>query len=111
MASRTPRSAVADLRDIPNVGPATVRDFKVLGITRPRQLIGRDGLKLYRELQRRTGHPHDPCCADVFLASVAYMEGAPARPWWSYTKLRKKLLAGADRPKPRKPASRSRAPR
>ena len=33
---------------------------------------------------------------DVFISAVRFMEGAPARAWWHYTKERKRVLqAGA----------------
>jgi hypothetical protein len=38
------------------------------------------------------GVRHDPCLADVFLAAVDYMNGAPKRPWHWYTARRKKLM-------------------
>jgi hypothetical protein len=95
---RSARSGVARLRDIPNVGPATERDFLRLGITDPSGLAGQDGLRLYRRLCRVDGVRHDPCCADVFLAAVDYMNGAPARPWRDYTGKRKKLMGKNEPP-------------
>ncbi|MBK8246908.1 MAG: helix-hairpin-helix domain-containing protein [Gemmatimonadetes bacterium] len=84
---------VARLQDIPNVGPATEKDFHQLGITAPAQLIGRDPYALYDALCERTGIVHDPCVYDVLISAVRYMEGAPARPWWHYTAERKRTLA------------------
>jgi hypothetical protein len=92
LSMRRPRN-VAQLRDIPNVGPATVADCAVLGITAPGELIGRDPYALYDELCSRTGVRHDPCVYDVFISAVRYMEGAPSRPWWHYTTERKRTLA------------------
>ena len=94
---RKPRTGVASHRDIPNVGPRTEGDFHRLGITRPAQLIGKDGLSLYRKLCRVDGVRHDPCCIDVFMAAVDYMGGAPKRPWSKYTATRKKLLKSAEK--------------
>lgn len=90
---RKPRTNVASLTDIPNVGKQTAGDFHRLGITDPQQLVGKDGLKLYKALCKRDGARHDPCVIDVFMAAVDYMEGAPKRDWWWYTPRRKKLLA------------------
>lgn len=84
---------LARLRDIPNVGPATEKDFHQLGITTPAQLIGRDPYRMYDDLCARTGVVHDPCVYDVLISAVRYMEGAPARPWWHYTAERKRTLA------------------
>jgi predicted GIY-YIG superfamily endonuclease len=84
---------VARLEDIPNVGPAVAGDLRRLGITSPAGLPGRDPYALYDELCRITGHRHDPCLLDTFIAAVRYMEGAPKRPWWKYTTERKRVLA------------------
>ncbi|MCU0619507.1 MAG: DUF3224 domain-containing protein [Gemmatimonadaceae bacterium] len=79
--------------DIPNVGPATARDFELLGLADPAALVGLDAYSLHAELERRSGTRQDPCMIDVFLAAIDYMEGAPPRPWWHYTPRRKAHLA------------------
>lgn len=84
---------VARLEDIPNVGPAVAADLRQLGITSPAGLPGRDPYALYDDLCLITGHRHDPCALDTFIAAVRYMEGAPKRPWWKYTAERKRVLA------------------
>jgi len=84
---------VARLEDIPNVGPAIAADLRQLGITTPAGLPGRDPYALYDDLCRITGHRHDPCLLDTFIAAVRYMEGAPKRPWWKYTAERKREIA------------------
>ncbi|KAB2891681.1 MAG: mitomycin resistance protein [Desulfobulbaceae bacterium] len=91
--SRT-REDVATLTDIPNVGPATARDLRRLGIEEPEQLRGRDPFQLYDSLCSLTGRRHDPCVIDVFIAAVRFIEGAPARPWWEYTAERKAIVSG-----------------
>ena len=88
----TPRSTVTHFAQIPNVGPATVGDFHVLGLRTPQDLIGRDPIAMYNTLCERTHQRHDPCVIDVFIASVRYMEGAPSTPWYAYTAERKALL-------------------
>ena len=84
---------VVRLEDIPNVGPAVAADLRQLGITTPAELPGRDPYRLYDDLCRITGHRHDPCVLDTFIAVVRYMEGAPKRPWWKYTAERKRNMA------------------
>ena len=84
---------VARLEDIPNVGPAVAATLRRLGITTPAGLPGRDPYGLYDELCRITGHRHDPCLLDTFIAAVRYMEGAPKRPWWKYTAERKRVMS------------------
>src|SRR6188508_3234219 len=94
--SKTPAKVerqVARLEDIPNVGPAVAADLRQLGITTPAGLPGRDPYTLYDDLCRMTGHRHDPCLLDTFIAAVRYMEGAPKRPWWTYTAERKRVTA------------------
>lgn len=88
----------ADVRrftDIPNVGPATAGDFRVLGIDSPQALAGEDAFALHARLCDLTGVRHDPCVIDVFLAAIDFMRGAPPRPWWHYTDARKSRLAAA----------------
>lgn len=89
----TPRSQVTKLEQIPNVGPATAGDFRLLGLAEPRDLRGKDAYALYAELCKVTGVRHDPCVIDVFLAAVRFMDGKPAKPWWAYTAERKRELA------------------
>jgi predicted GIY-YIG superfamily endonuclease len=84
---------IARLEDIPNVGPAIAADLRQLGITTPAELPGRDPYVLYDDLCRLTGHRHDPCLLDTFLAAVRYMEGAPKKPWWAYTAERKRAMS------------------
>ena len=86
------RSGFIRLEQLPNVGKATAGDFNKLGITAPAQLIGRDPYALYDQLCEITGHHHDACVIDVFIAAVRFMEGAPETPWWYYTPERKARL-------------------
>ena len=82
----------AKLEDIPNVGKAVAQDLRDIGIQRPQQLKGKDGIKLYHKLNRVTGLRHDRCMADTFMAAVDFMNGGPSRPWWDFTEKRKTLL-------------------
>ena len=83
---------VETLQEIPNVGPSIAADLRQLGINEPRKLVGKDPYALYQRLCTLTGARQDPCVIDVFISAVRYMEGAPARPWWHYTKERKRRL-------------------
>ncbi len=87
------RSEYTRFEQIPNVGKATAGDFKVLGFESPAAIIGQDPYALYDRLCAVTNQRHDPCCIDVFIAAVRFMEGAPATPWWTYTPERKATLA------------------
>ncbi len=83
------RGKIKSLTDLPNVGPATAADLRLLGIVKAEQLAGRDAHTLYRQLCDITQVRHDPCVLDVFLALVDFANGAPARAWWHYTAQRK----------------------
>lgn len=80
---------VKKLADIPNVGPAMIRDFAMLGITKPIQLKDKDAFRLYTKLSKITGARQDPCVLDTYIAVIHFMNGAPAKPWYMYTKERK----------------------
>lgn len=87
------RTDIDELREIPNVGPATVNYLNMLGINRPVDLIGQNPYLMYTELCALTGKRFDPCLADIFISAVKYMEGAPRKNWWAYTKERKAVLS------------------
>lgn len=84
---------LARLEDIPNIGPAVAVDLRLLGVSQPDDLLGRDPYQMYDDLCRLTGQRHDPCLLDTFIAAVRYMQGEPKKPWWKYTSERKKVLA------------------
>ncbi len=87
------RAAYTKLEQLPNVGKATAGDLRLLGITTPAALVGRDPYRLYDQLCEITHQRHDPCMIDVFIAVVRFMEGAEATAWWHYTAERKATLA------------------
>jgi hypothetical protein len=87
-----------ELSDLANVGPATLADFRTLGIGTVAQLARQDAFRLYDRLCRRTAARHDPCCIDVFMATIAQARGGPPTPWWRFTATRKRILAAGARP-------------
>ena len=92
-----PKSSAGGLAGLRSVGPATVADLALLGITTVDQLVLADPDELYDRLCRVTGQRHDPCCRDVFAAAVAQTRdpGLPAeqRNWWYWSRVRKGTLA------------------
>lgn len=100
------RARVEELTDLPNVGRATVGDLRVLGIRSPAQLRGQCACALYELLCRKTGRRHDPCVIDVFLSITSFMNGAPPRPWWTFSAERRKRLAATSAPRRRSRARR-----
>ncbi|UEC43103.1 MAG: Mitomycin resistance protein [Methanothrix sp.] len=90
------RKKYTRLEEIPNIGPAIAEDLRLVGVSHPQDLIGRDPYQMYEELCFKTGARHDPCVIDVFISAVRFMEGEPKRPWWAYTPERKQRLSGGD---------------
>jgi Pathogenicity locus len=82
---------VKKFEDIPNIGPAMVRDFHSLGLTEPQELKKQDPFKLYQRMCQVSGMRQDPCVLDTYMAAVDFMNGAVAKSWWQYTTVRKKL--------------------
>ncbi len=87
------RSAYTALLQLPNIGPSTAGDLRLLGIHTSQELVGRDPYAMYHELCAITGKRHDPCVIDVFLAITRFISGDPSTPWWKYTPERKATLA------------------
>ena len=81
------------LGDLESVGPATIRDLHLLGITTVALLAREDPEELYLRLCATTGVRHDPCCADVFRAAVAQARDPELplekRRWWYWSRVRK----------------------
>lgn len=90
------REKYTRLEEIPNVGPSMAEDLRLVGVSHPRDLIGRDPYQMYEELCCKTGERHDPCVIDAFISAVRFMEGEPERPWWAYTSERKNKLDDRD---------------
>ena len=93
-----PRDSLTRLEQIRNVGPSLAADLRLVGVRFPADLTGRDPYALYEALCGATGERQDPCVLDVFISAVRFMEGAPARPWWRYTKQRKRGLRARSGP-------------
>jgi hypothetical protein len=85
----------SELRALPNVGPEIARKLIRLGIGRPGDLRGQDPEQLFRRLCELDGRRHDPCLLDTFVAVIDHANGAPARPWWYYSRQRKASAARA----------------
>ena len=88
--SKVERSRNYKLTDLPNVGPAMARNLELVGIRAPAEIVGRDPLKLYETLCRKSGCRHDPCVLDTFMSITDFMSGHKPRPWWEYTAERKR---------------------
>jgi hypothetical protein len=77
-----------ELTSIPNVGTKIAAKLRRLGIEAVDDLRGADGEDLFERLCAMDGQRHDPCLLDTFVAAVDFANGAPARPWWEYSRER-----------------------
>jgi len=82
-----------ELQALPNIGPAVARMLMRLGVESPEDLRGQDPDALFQRLCDLDGRRHDPCLLDTFTAVIDYASGAPARPWWEYSRRRKAQAA------------------
>jgi hypothetical protein len=82
-----------DLQALPNIGPAVAKMLVRVGIAHPDDLSGQSPERLYQRVCATDGYRHDLCLLDTFVAVVDYANGAPPRPWWYYSRLRKKAVA------------------
>jgi len=87
------RNEIISFQDIPNVGKAIEKDFILIGLKEPIELINKDPYQMYNELCKVTKQRQDPCVLDVFISAVNYMKGGPPKKWWEFTKERKAKLS------------------
>lgn len=81
------------LADLISIGPAMLKDFKLLGIRSVAQLARQNPQRMYRRLNRATGTRQDPCVLDTFCAAVAQAKNprltAEECRWWYWSRKRK----------------------
>lgn len=80
-----------ELKDLRNVGKATLQDLSLLGIKSVDDLAHQDATHLFHELERKTQHRQDPCVWDVFAAIIHEANTGEATNWWDWTEKRKAL--------------------
>ncbi len=86
------RETVSKLEHLPNVGEKMASYLQMVGIKAPKSLIGKNAFDLYRKLCDQTGKQFDPCVIDVFMSVIDFMEGGDPKPWWEFTRERKKMI-------------------
>ena len=91
MAKKTFKN-VKELGDLPNIGKSITGDLKLLGIHKPEDLRDKDAFALYNTLCNLTGRRQDPCVIDVFMSAISFVNDGRAKPWWYFTKERKKRM-------------------
>ena len=79
------------LKELKNVGKATLADLHLLGIYSVKELAIQDPTHLFHRLELQTGVRHDPCVWDVFAAIIHEAKTGEATSWWSWTAERKAL--------------------
>jgi len=80
-----------ELKDLKNVGKATLKDLHLLNIHTVEELANKDPTELFHELERRTHSRQDPCVWDVFAAIIHEASTGKPTPWWEWTTKRKAL--------------------
>lgn len=82
-----------ELGDLISIGPATLRDFELLGIRSVAELARQNPQRMYERMERATGQRQDPCVLDTFCAAVAQAKNprlaAEKSQWWWWSKKRK----------------------
>jgi hypothetical protein len=81
------------LGDLISIGPAMLRDFKLLGIRTVAQLARQKPERMYARLNSIRKRQQDPCVLDTFCAAVAQARN-PRLPtercqWWYWSRKRK----------------------
>lgn len=81
------------LSSLRGIGPATLKDFALLGIHSLEALATRDGAQLYQQLEELTGLRQDPSVLDTFRCAIAQARNPqlPAEQcnWWWWSRRRK----------------------
>ena len=69
---------MAELTDIPNIGPKIAARLRRLGIESPEDLRGQDAEDLFERTCADSGFREDPCLLDTYRAAVDFADGKPA---------------------------------
>jgi hypothetical protein len=87
------RKEQRELRELISIGPAMLRDFKLLGVNSVAVLARQNPEKPYAKFCRMTGQRQDICVLDVFRAGIAQARNPrlPAEQcqWWYWSRRRK----------------------
>jgi hypothetical protein len=73
------RTEITDLEKIPNVGPAIAANLRLIGVSAPQDLLGKDPYTMYDNLCHTTGVRPDPCVIDVFISFVLKVSSSVCR--------------------------------
>jgi hypothetical protein len=82
------KKAIANLLQIPGIGPSIASDLYLLGIREVAELRGRNPESLYTELCREVGRHVDRCVLYAFRCAVYFASEAQHDPemlkWWNW---------------------------
>lgn len=78
-----------ELKDLMNVGKATLGDLKLLGITTVEQLKKQNPDNLFAKLKKISIEYANPCVWDVLAAIIHESKTGKGQPWWHWSKIRK----------------------
>ncbi|MBL1352744.1 MAG: helix-hairpin-helix domain-containing protein [Zetaproteobacteria bacterium] len=87
------RNTISRLDELPNIGTTIAKKLQLIGVKRPKELMGKDPYELYDKLCMFLGKKVDPCIIDVFISGIYFMETGDSIPWWKFTNERKKHTA------------------
>lgn len=79
------------LKDLKNVGKATLSDLHLLDIHSVPELANCDATTLFHKLERLTQSRQDPCVWDVFAAIIHEASTGVPTNWWEWTSKRKAM--------------------
>ena len=86
------RNTVLKLELLPNIGKTIASDLRLIGIQKPKDLIGQNPFDLYDKLCIKKEKKIDFCVLDTFMAVIYFMEREDPLPWWKFTEERKLVL-------------------
>ena len=86
------RDTVLKLEALPNIEKIIASDLRLIGIQKPKDLIGQNPFDLHDKLCIKKEKEIDPCVIDTFMAVINFMEGEEPLPWWEFTQKRKQIL-------------------
>jgi hypothetical protein len=91
--SKRPRITTPhELSTLKNVGPATLSDLLLIGITRIEQLKTAHPETLFHLLETKSGYKQNICMLDLFHAIIHEAQTGERMPWHYFSALRRKNL-------------------
>ena len=90
MTATIAKEKADSLSSLKNVGPATRRNFTLLGIETVQQLATQNPDQLYAQLSALSKDRVDPCVHDVFSATIHQARTGESLPWWRFSAARKR---------------------